>query len=137
MSLRLKDDQMERLRRTARRLGRKPSETAALLLEEALRQSEFALIEFRDSPAGRQAYLRGTRLTVWQVTKLVRAFSGDADQTAAHLEVPATLVRAARAYAAAYPEEIEAAIEDADRSLEELQRLIPNLTVVEVHATPA
>ncbi len=77
LSLRLKDDQIERLARAARRLGRTPSETAALLLEESLREREFTFIEFRDSPVGRQAYLKGTRLAVWQVTALAeRLVSG-------------------------------------------------------------
>ena len=65
VSMRLKDEQVDRLERAARRLGRSPSEAAALLLEEALRQRDFALIEFRDSPVGRQAYVHGTRLAVW------------------------------------------------------------------------
>ena len=65
MSLRLQDSQIERLNRAARSSGRTASETAAILLEEALRQREFAFIEFRDSPVGRQAYLQGTRLAAW------------------------------------------------------------------------
>src|ERR687887_152608 len=87
ISLRLKDDQVQRLERAARRLGRSPSEAAALLLEESLRQREFAFIEFRDSPVGRQAYLQGTRLTVWQVVSLARTYGGDVAQTAAHLDL--------------------------------------------------
>ncbi len=134
VSLRLKDDQVARLERAARRFGRTPSEAAALLLEEALRQREFAFVEFRDSPAGRQAYLQSTRLSVWQVASLARSFGGDAARTAAHLEVPAITVAAALAYAAAYPDEIDAAIADNDRPVADLIRLVPNLEIVGVDA---
>jgi hypothetical protein len=67
MSLRLKDEQVTRLQQAARSLGRSPSQAAVLLLEEALRARDFAFVEFRDSAFGRQAFLQGTRLAVWQV----------------------------------------------------------------------
>lgn len=134
VSLRLKDDQVERLRRAARRLGRSPSEAAALLLEESLRQREFAFIEFRDSPVGRQAYLPGTRLAVWQVVWLARDYGGDVSQTAAHLELPVAPVAAALRYAAAHPAEIGAAVADNARAAAGLAQLIPNLEIVAVRA---
>ena len=134
ISLRLKGDQVERLERAARRLGRSPSEAAALLLEESLRQREFAFVEFRDSPVGRQAYLQGTRLAVWQVVSLARSYGGDVAQTAAHLELPALYIAAALRYAAAYPAEIEAAIADNACTPADLTQLIPNLEVIEVDA---
>jgi uncharacterized protein (DUF433 family) len=134
VSLRLKDEQVERLERAARRLGRTPSETAALLLEESLRQREFAFIEFRDSPVGRQAYLQGTRLAVWQAVSLLRAFGGDVAATAAHLEMPAVMIAAALAYAEAHSTEIEAAIADQAQAGAELGRLIPNLEIVAIDA---
>ena len=89
VSLRLKDHQVERLERAARSLGHRPSEAAALLLDEALRQRELAFIEFRDSSVGRQAYLQGTRLAVWQIASLARSLAGDVNRTAAQLEIPA------------------------------------------------
>src|SRR5215210_361670 len=98
VSLRLRDDQADRLARAARRLGRSPTETAALLLEEALRQREFALIQFRDSPVGRQAYLQGSRLTVWQIVAQIREMHGELERVAAELEVPLTYVAAAQRY---------------------------------------
>jgi uncharacterized protein (DUF433 family) len=103
-------------------------------VEEALRQREFAFVEFRDSPLGRQAYLKGTRLAVWQVIGLARAFDGDIAGTAAHLEIPAAAVAAALAYAAAYSAEIDAAIADNAHAVEELTRLVPNLETVAVDA---
>src|SRR5690606_12205324 len=134
VSLRLKDEQVERLGRAARRLGRTPSEAAAILLEEALRQAEFALVEFRDSPAGRQAYLKGSRLAVWQIISYLRAIDHDTARTAADLAIPPAWVQAALAYARAYPAEIDAAIADNAPDLDRLSRLIPGLEVVTVDA---
>lgn len=127
VSLRLRDEQMERMRRTSRRMNRTVSEAAALLLEEALRMAEFAFIQFRDSPAGRQAYIQGSSLAVWEVVSLAKSYGDDAGRVAAHLEWPETKVRAALNYAAAYPDEIAAAIEDNCLSLDELRRMVPGI----------
>jgi uncharacterized protein (DUF433 family) len=134
VSLRLKDEQVERLGRAARRLGRTPSEAAAILLEEALRQAEFAFIEFRESPAGRQAYLKGSRLAVWQLISYLCAVDGDRARAAHDLEIPPTWVQAALAYASAYSAEIDAAIADNAPDLDRLSRLIPGLEVITVDA---
>ncbi|MDP2935147.1 MAG: CopG family transcriptional regulator [Dehalococcoidia bacterium] len=132
MSLRLQDSQIERLNRAARRLGRTPSETAAILLEEALRQREFAFIEFRDSPVGRQAYLQGTRLTVWQIEWLARVYGRDVDRVAEHLSLPPVQVAAALHYAEAYPQEVEDAINDNEWAADNIQRLIPGIEIYRV-----
>ncbi len=137
LSLRLTDEQMDRLQRVGRRLGRSTSEAAARLLEEALRQREFVFIEFRDSPVGRQAYLQGTRLAVWQVVSVARAYGDDSAKTAAHLELPTIQVAATLRYAAAYPEEIEAASADSAWTVAHLDLIIPGLEVVDSDAPPA
>jgi uncharacterized protein (DUF433 family) len=134
VSLRLRHDQVERLERAARRLGRSPSAVAVLLLEEALRQRDFPFIEFRDSPVGRQAYLKGTRIGVWQVEWLARHYDRDVARVAGHLDLPTIQVASALRYADAYPGEIEPAIEDNARTVEDLRRLIPTLETVEVDA---
>jgi uncharacterized protein (DUF433 family) len=134
VSLRLKDDQVDRLQRAARHLGRTPSETAALLLEEALRQREFAFVEFRDSPGGRRAYLQGTRLPIWQIAWIAREYGGEVTATAAHLGIPTAQVAAALRYAAAYPDEIAAAIADNQVAFTTLARQIPTLEAIVVDA---
>src|SRR5438477_2275541 len=110
VSMRLQEEQLERLRRMARRLGRTVAETSALLTEEGLRRSEFASIDFRDSMVGRQAYIQGSSLAVWEVILVARSYAMDAGRTAAHLQWPAARVLAALNYAAAFRGEIEAAI---------------------------
>jgi hypothetical protein len=64
-----------------------------------------------------------------------RAYDGDVDQTADHLQLQPFAVQSALAYAAAFPDEIEAAIADLDRTPEQLRELIPNLEVFSVDAS--
>ncbi|MFN0071302.1 MAG: transcriptional regulator [Chloroflexota bacterium] len=135
LSLRLKDQQVDRLSRSARRMGRTLSETAAVFLEESLRQSEFALIEFHDSPAGRQAYLKGSRLAIWQIVDFSIVLQRDIEGTADRLEIAPAAVRAALTYAATYPEEINYAIQDNAKSEADLRQLIPNLETAIVDPT--
>lgn len=136
LSLRLQEGQWERLGRLARRQGRSPGESAARLIEEGLRAVEFAGIGFRDSLSGRQACVLGTSLAVWEVALVARAYGGDAARTAAHLAWPEARVRAALHYAAAYPDEIDAAIADnAAYTSTAVARLLPHLDVWTVPAS--
>ncbi|MGC2617595.1 MAG: hypothetical protein WA414_01055, partial [Acidobacteriaceae bacterium] len=67
VSMRLPVESGRRLKRMANRHGWTASDASARLVEEGLRRSEFALIDFRDSAAGRQAYIQGSTLAVWEV----------------------------------------------------------------------
>jgi uncharacterized protein (DUF433 family) len=127
ISIWCRDPQVERL---ARRLNRTPSETAALLLDEALRMAEYSHIVFRDSAAGRQAYLAGTGLAVWEIVWLAEAYAGDVVQVAEHLEISPILIQAALNYAADFADEIATAIEDnASYDQARLARMLPQLEV--------
>lgn len=138
MSMRFAPEQVERLQRLARRLGRTPSETGALLVEESLRRAEFALIDFRDSPAGRQACVQGSGLAVWEVVLVAQGYGLDAEKTAEHLAWPVPRAKAALLYAEAFPEEIEAALEDnRGFTFERLQRLLPQARLVEIPVAEA
>lgn len=135
LSLRLPAERAESLKRLARRFDRSTSETASRLLDEGLRREDFAMIEFRDSPVGRQAYVEGTRVAVWQVVNLQQAYAGDIGKTAKHLTWPVSKVRAALNYAAAFPEETQSAIEDGKaHDFTRLSRLVPALERIEVPA---
>ncbi|MBN2505802.1 MAG: transcriptional regulator [Verrucomicrobia bacterium] len=137
VSLRVSDEQAERLQRKARQLGRTPSETGAILLDESLRRDEFAFIDFRDSAVGRQAYIQGSRLAVWQVVSLVRRYAGDVTKACGHLEWPPVKVRAALSYAKAFPEEIENAIRDAQScSFDRISRMLPQAEEFVVPSEP-
>lgn len=131
VSIRLKDETWQRLQKAARRLGRKPSDASALLLDEALRQDEFAFIQFRNSAVGRQAYVVGTGLAVWEILLVAQSCGGDVDRVSALLDLPTAKVQAAVNYAAAFPSEVEEALSDADKTPEELRRLLP---ILETHS---
>src|SRR2546428_11743459 len=85
LSMRLPVESGKRLKRMASRHGWTPSDASARLVEEGLRRSEFAFIDFRDSPAGRQAYMQGSTLAVWEVMLLVRSYEADASAGGPHL----------------------------------------------------
>ena len=127
VNIRLQQDQIERLERYARAFGKTPSETAALLVDERLREAEFACIEFRSSPIGRQAYLKGSRLTVWWIVKVALQFDENAQEVADHFECSLVWVKAALDYYHAFPSEIDQAIADAEKTdFESLQRSLPD-----------
>ena len=77
ISMRLPAESGKRLKRMANRHGWTPSDASARLVEEGLRRAEFGFIDFRDSPAGRQAYLQGSTLAVWEVMLLVHSYKED------------------------------------------------------------
>src|SRR4051812_30376156 len=114
ISMRLPTDSERRLKRMASRHGWTSSDASARLVEEGLRRSEFAFIDFRDSPAGRQSYIQGSTLAVWEGMLLVRSYGGDVSVVAGHLRWPEAKVRAAVHYAEAFPAEIEEALSEND-----------------------
>lgn len=137
-SIGLTEEQAERLARVAERLGRQPTDIGDLLLEEALRTAEHDGIEFRDSPIGRLAYVRGSSLAVWEVAMVARDYGGDAAGVAAYLGWPLWRVEAALSYARAYAPEIEALIEaNAAHTYDSLRRLLPNLQRLSLRHNPA
>lgn len=126
ISMRLPIESGKRLRRIARRHGWTPSDASARLVEEGLRRSEFAFIDFRDSTAGRQACIQGSTLAVWEVMLLLRSYKEDTVAVARHLGWPQVMVQAAAHYAEAFPEEIDEAISENDAmDFKALKRMLP------------
>jgi hypothetical protein len=126
VSMRLPVESGKRLRRIANRHGWTPSDASARLVEEGLRRSEFAFLDFRDSPAGRQAYVQGSTLAVWEVILLLGSYKGNIAAVAKHLRWPEAKVRAAVHYAEAYPGEIDEATAENDAAdFETLKRMLP------------
>ena len=129
ISMRLPAESGKRLKRMANRHGWTPSDASARLVEEGLRRSEFGFIDFRDSPAGRQASLQGSTLAVWEVMLLVHSYKEDVSAVAGHLQWPEAKVQAAVNYAEAFPEEINEAMAENDASdFETLKRMLPQVT---------
>jgi hypothetical protein len=126
ISMRLPVDSGNRLKRMANRYGWTPSDASARLVEEGLRRSEFAFIDFRDSAAGRQACLQGSSLAVWEVMLLVRSYKHDLTAIAKHLRWPVSKVQTAVNYAQAFPDEIDQALTDYDAvDFVALKRMLP------------
>jgi len=126
VSMRLPLESNQRLKRMAKRHGWSASDASARLVEEGLRRSEFAFIDFRDSAAGRSAYVQGSALAVWEIVLLLRSYQNDPAAVARHLQWPQTKVFAAVNYAGAFAEEIEEAIAENDAvDLEALKRMLP------------
>ena len=127
ISMRLPAESGDRLKRMATRHGWTASDASARLVEEGLRRSDFAFIDFRDSSAGRQAYIQGSTLAVWELVLLVRSYKGDVAAVAKHLRWPEAKVQAAVNYAAAFPEETEQALSDnAVTDFNALKRMLPS-----------
>src|SRR5690348_4081132 len=94
ISMRLPARSGERLKRMARRHGWTPSDTSSRLVEEGLRRSEFAFIDFRDSAAGRQAYIQGSSLAVWEVIMVARSYGNDMPALTKHFGWPQAKIQA-------------------------------------------
>ena len=126
ISMRLPAESGTRLKRMAIRHGWTPSDASARLVEEGLRRSEFAFVDFRDSAVGRQAYVQGSTLAVWEVMSLVHSYQGNLTAVAKHLQWPEAKVQAATNYAEAFPEEVEQAFsENAATDFIALKRMLP------------
>jgi hypothetical protein len=126
VSMRLPAESGRRLKRMASRHGWTASDASARLVEEGLRRTEFAFVDFRDSAAGRQACVQGSTLAVWEVALLLRAYRNNVTAVARHLGWPEAKVRAAVHYAEAFPEEIDAALADNDSvDFKTLKRMLP------------
>jgi predicted DNA-binding protein len=135
VSTRLPNHTAERLKRLARRLGKTPSETSAMLIEESLRESEHPYIEFRQSRVGRQPYLKNSSLALWEVIQIAQEYGLDEQKTAEHFQRTVEWVRSALLYAEAYPEEIQTVIADAQAITEtSLKRLMPQMETITVSA---
>ena len=129
VSMRLPVESSQRLKRLAKRHGWSASDASARLVEEGLRRSEFAFIDFRDSAAGRTAYVQGSTLAVWEIMLLLRSYKNDPAAVARHLQWPEAKVLAAVNYAGAFAEEIEEAVAENDAvDLEALKCMLPQTT---------
>ena len=120
------------LEQIARRFGTSPATLGADFVAQGVRTTIHPSIEFRQTPVGRMAYVRGLRLAVWLAVETVEDCGGDADKAARLLRVPVLLLKAALAYARAFPDEIGADRAAGHRPLEELDTLVPGHSFLRV-----
>ncbi len=105
-SCRIKEEHARLLLRQAKCRQIEVSTLSSLYLREKALEEEFPGIGFRDSAGGREAYVLGHRVAVWEVVDVHRKARTIA-KTADHFRWPAALVRCALAYANSAPQEIE------------------------------
>ncbi|PWU16777.1 MAG: hypothetical protein C5B50_12800 [Verrucomicrobia bacterium] len=104
-SCRIEKDAADLLSKQAKRRQLEVSTLSSLYLKEKAREEEFPGIGFRDSIAGREAYLLGQRVAVWEVLDVYRE-AKTIFRTADHFGWPDYMVKCALAYARQFPEEI-------------------------------
>jgi uncharacterized protein (DUF433 family) len=121
-------EQTERAVRTlATQQGVKVSALVGQLVEEGLLMRRFPGLVFRDGPTGRRAAIAGS-LDVWEIIALLQ--DHDEDEQAVLIAYPSltpAALKTARAYAAAYPQEIAARTTLSRRSDEEVHDTFPAL----------
>jgi uncharacterized protein (DUF433 family) len=97
-SCRIEKEHAALLSRQAKRRNLEVSTLSSLYLREKALEEEFPGIGFRDSAAGREAYVQGHRIAVWEVQD-AHEQAGSVQKTADHFSWPPALVRCALAYA--------------------------------------
>src|SRR5437899_5497105 len=96
ISLRVAEDVKLELERIARRFGTSPATLGADYITQGVRTTQHPSIEFRQTPAGRMAYVRGVRLPVWMAVQTIEDCRGDAARAARLLRLPGLLMKADR-----------------------------------------
>lgn len=132
ISLRVAESVKLELAQIARRFGTSPATLGADFVAQGVRTTQHPSIEFRQTPAGRLAYVRGVRLPVWLAIETVEDCRGNAQKAAKLLRLPVLLLQAAIAYARAFPEDIAADRAAGRQPIEELDRLVPNHSFLRV-----
>ena len=117
MTLRLPEALGLEVERTAARQGNKAAQLGAWFVEEGIRRRKHPLIDLRETSTGRVAYVNGTRFAVYWVARQIRD-GMTAEAFAKDFGLSVAQVRAALAYSKAYPDEIEADIDQAKDNLD-------------------
>src|SRR5205809_7528908 len=95
-SCRIEQDHAALLSRQAKRRHLEVSTLSSLYLKEKALEEEYPGIGFRDAAGGREAYVLGHRVAVWEVCD-VHDETGSIEKTAGYFRWPAALVRCALA----------------------------------------
>jgi len=123
------DESTERLvEAEARRTKRSKSAVVESFTEEAARTRRFAGIGFRGDDARRRAWVIGSGLDVWEIGQMLEDFDS-VDMLVAQTHLSPAHVRIAVAYREAYPDEIDEAIAENRRPIEDARVLFPFIDV--------
>lgn len=130
VSVRLEKPLLEAIRTQARRTARPVSRVIKEMLEMMLRIQRFPGIVFVEGPAGRRAHLTGTGLDVWEVMGLLQEYKSVTKLREHFPPLSPMAIQVARAYAEAYPEEINAFLALNAQPPEQLKQKLPWVDVV-------
>ena len=103
----MEQDDLALLSRQAKRRHLEVSTLSSLYLKEKAIEEEFPGLGFRDAVGGRETYVLGQRVAVWEVVD-VYGEAKSVSRAADHFGWPDYLVKCALAFAKQYPEEIRA-----------------------------
>jgi hypothetical protein len=129
-SVRLSEETERLVEAEARRTRRSKSAVVEAFTEEAARLRRFPGIAFRGDDARRRAWVIGSALDVWEIVQMVDE-CGSTKKLVAETQVTPPQARLALAYRDAYPAEVDEAIGDNRRPLDELRTLYPFIEVME------
>jgi hypothetical protein len=112
----------------ARRTGRSKGAVVEALADEALRMRLFPGIAFRGTDWDRRAWAIGTALDVWQIVDAYRDI-GSVESMAEGGSANERQIQLALDYYERFPEEIDAAINENRRPIEQLVEEFPFIAV--------
>jgi len=116
VSLRIPSDAHGAIQELAKRTGRDFSSVANEMLTEAIKMRRIPGIGFADGPTGRRARIAGTGLDVFEIVQVYRQEQQDWEHLRSTYHwLSEQQLRAALAYAEAYPEEIDDRLRDEER----------------------
>jgi hypothetical protein len=130
-SMRLSRSMEALVDREARRTGRSRGAVVEALAAEALRMRLFPGIAFRGTDWERRAWVIGTALDVWQIAEAHQDI-GSVERMAEGGSASERQIRLALDYYEMFPEEIDSAIAENRRPIEQLEAEFPFIAVSRV-----
>lgn len=115
----------------ASRTGRSKGAVVEALAEEALRMRLFPGVAFRGTDWERRAWVIGTALDVWQIVDAYRDI-GSLERMADGGSANERQIKLALDYYERFPDEIDAAIDENRRPIEQLEAEFPFIAVSRV-----
>ncbi len=113
----------------AQRTRRSKASVLESLADEALRARRFPGIAFRGEDWNRRPWVIGTALDVWEIAAALQDF-GTPERLLAESDLTEAQLHVAMAYRDEFAEEVDGAIAENRRSLEELHRTYPTIDVL-------
>jgi uncharacterized protein (DUF433 family) len=105
-SCRIDQEHAALIARQAKRRQLEASTLSSLYLKEKAIEEEYPGVGFRDAAGGREAFVLGHRVAVWEVVDVLREAKTIA-KVASYFRWPPALVRSALAFARAFPADVE------------------------------